>query len=132
MRKFKGIINNWDTLFNLKKTLILTIIRKHIENTHTQHKSIQTVNNNYLGEYDRQHTVYSPTYQPNYWPTTYEHHVTATAATAASHAHAHSQAHWYYSQNTYYAARQWWWCHLLNAARFINCYMYVSIIATCF
>ena len=84
------------------------LLRKHIENTHTQHKSIQTVNNNYLAEYDRQQAVYSPTYQPNYWPHAYDHHHAATTAATAAHTHPHTHAHWYYSQNSYYAGRQWW------------------------
>ena len=68
-------------------------LKKHIESTHTQHKAIQTLNNNYLEDMDRQ--AYSPGYQPNYW-THYE-----------QYNHNHTHYHYHY-QNNYYG-RQWWY-----------------------
>ena len=70
-------------------------LKKHIESTHTQHKAIQTLNNNYLAG-DVDHLDYSPGYQP---PNYYIHY--------EQYNHSHHHHHWYY-QNNYYGGRQWW------------------------
>ena len=72
----------------------LFVYRKHIESTHTQHKAIQTINNNYLGEFDRHQDPYCapPPYQPNYWSSYDQYN------------HTHTHHHWYYSQNNYYSS----------------------------